>query len=427
MRFSQTAVREAQKDFLIKLRNVYSFFTIYANIDGYDPEKEKSALIDSFQGTRLTELDRWIRSEMAIAIMTIRQKLDAFDVFGASQILSTFVNSLSNWYVRRSRSRFWRAWENKENKSSIADEEKLSAYWTLYDCLLTTAQLAAPFTPFLAEELWGKLLRTDNNSVHLSDYPEPWEPDIDSNLSYEITQIRKIVSLGHAARADLKIRTRQPLSKAILFFNDSKMADIVNAHKTIIMEELNVKEVELGSDPNKYVEFEFKPNFKLLGAKYRGLVPAIGQAISKAAPMQINKELAQGKINLSIGKDEIVLLPDEIQMFMKARSGYAASGDQNIVVVLDPTLTQELIEEGIAREFVNSINSWRGELNLPYEQRIKLAIRGNPKLEEIVRKHAEYICNETLALQDMSIGTIPEWKTRYVKIDEEVIEVGIFV
>lgn len=400
IRFSRAAVREAQKDLLIKLRNCYSFFAIYANIDDYDPEREKSALIDSFRGTRRTPLDWWISSEIEITTQIVRERLDVYDVLGATQAISEFVESLSNWWLRRSRDRFWRPWDNADNKVSVADEEKLAAYWILYDSLDIVAMLLAPFCPFAAEEMYRKLNGDKATSVHLCSFPEPWEPHIDLQLSAEVREIRKAASLGRAARAAAKIKTRQPLTSAVVLGIDPA---ILAKHSDVLCEELNVKSVAVATNPDQYVAFQFKPNFKTIGEKYKDLVPLIRYEVVNADPIKMRDELlAVGKTVLTVKGQQIELTPADVEMTLKPRPGYSAVADKGVVVILDAVLSPDLIEEGVAREIVSNVNRLRSDMKLSYQQRIKLTILSGDLVDVVAVKFRDYICSETLS--ELQVG-----------------------
>jgi isoleucyl-tRNA synthetase len=419
-RFSRPAVREAQKEFLIKLRNVYSFFTIYANIDGFDP-----ADLEQADNRTKTLLDRWIISELHQTINAVCGALDGYDIYGGATALNAFVESLSNWYVRRSRDRFWSSWQTP-NKDNAHDREKLSAYWTLYECLITTAQLAAPFVPFMSEEIWQNLSRGPMGedvpeSVHLCNYPEADASVVDETLTREFSLVREVASLGRAARSGAKQKTRQPLSKVVVVLSDTGRDEIVRKHEQVLLDELNVKAIEIAHQADQYVNYELKPNFKAIGAKHRELVPHIKEALSKANAAELRAQMSSsGKINLPLSNGKSVeLSPEEVEVSLKAKEGYAAASGRTVVVVLDTHLTPELLDEGVARELVSRINDWRGNLKLPYEQRIALALKGSAKLEGVAKKFAEHIAKETLA-SEQSVGTIPSgYETLEVEVDGE--------
>ncbi len=425
-RFSRPAVRETQKEFLIKLRNVFSFFTIYANIDGFDPN-----FIEELDLITRTQLDKWIISELHQTIKEVRTRLDAYDIYGAATALNAFVDSLSNWHVRRSRERFWASWQCEE-KNTPRDIEKWSAYWTLYECLIATAQLAAPFTPFMAEEIWQSLAREPlgedvPESVHLCAYPEVDEKLIDLALASEFTLVREAASLGRASRSNAKLKTRQPLAKVVVILASAAQEETVRKHEAVLLDELNVKKIEVALNADQFVTYEVKPNFKAIGSKFRESVPLIKEALAKASAATLRAEIAaKGKAAVTLSNGKVVdLTTEEIEVSLKAKDGYAAASGKSVVVVLDTQLTPELLEEGIAREIVNRVNGWRSDLKLAYEQRIKLALTGSEKIEAVATKFADFIAKETLALE-IKTGAIPAgWQTLEDKIDEEKIVLGM--
>jgi isoleucyl-tRNA synthetase len=434
MRFSRPTVRETQKEFLLKLRNVYSFFTIYANIDGFKPHSPATTVFGA--NDRIPNLlDRWIASELHSTIKKVRASLDDYDIFSAATALNEFVEALSNWHVRRSRERFWASWEQQiempiDDKNiavrlSNKDFDKLSAYWTLYSCLVTLSQMIAPFVPFMAEDMWQNLVVNQLNdqppSVHLSDYPEANEAMIDPALSAEVALVRECASLGRAARSQSKLKTRQPLAKVVVVLSDASKDTIVRKHEQVLLDELNVKKIEIAHQADQFVNYELKPNFKAIGSKFRESVPLIKEALSKADAASLRSQLAASgtcALALSNGKS-VDLTPEEVEVSLKAKEGYAAASGKTVVVVLDTHLTPELLEEGVARELVNRVNGWRSELNLKYEQRIKLALKGSPKLEAVAQKFADFIKGETLATEQ-KVGDLPAgWKTLEIEVDGE--------
>lgn len=432
-RFSRAAVREAQKEFLVKLRNVYSFFAIYAAIDGFDPcacaprrlfralggeeEKEEATRLEPpFRPpVERTPLDRWILSELHCTVAETRDRLDIYDNYAAATRLNAFVDSLSNWYVRRSRDRFWRSWETPD-RSSPADAEKADAYATLYEVLATITQAIAPFVPFFAEKLWQKLVRGPfgdkaPESVHLCTYPCPDAALTDEALSRETTTVRAAAGLGRAARAAAKLKTRQPLARVVVAAADPQLLEHLRRQETTLREELNVKEIVYAARADEYVNYALMPNFKAIGAKFRSLVPAIKKALAAADAAALKAVLeARGRLTLPVeGADAPVeLTTEEVEIRLAAKEGFAAAGDRGLVVVLDTELTDELRAEGLAREVVWRINGRRGELDLRYEQRIALALNAPECVAEPVRRFAEYVKKETLAVE-LTVGELPEW------------------
>jgi len=418
IRFSRSAVRDAQKEFLVKLKNIYSFFVIYANIDGFEPDKFNT------KNKQSSLLDDWILSELHFTIERVRGSLDNFDIFSAANTLNTFVESLSNWYVRRSRDRFWSGWQTSDY-SSEADCKKLSAYFTLYECLTTLAQLIAPFAPFMAEDIW-KNLTTETESVHLCDYPKAQKEKINKDLNSEIALIREIASLGRAARSTAKLKTRQPLSKMIVVTSNATQDMIIEKHKQVLLDEINVKEIEVSHKDEQYVKYTLSPNFKLIGIKYRDLVPEIKAALSIANVTEIRTSLEkEGKAVLQVGDKNIFLETNEVKVSLQAKDGYAATSGNHIVVALDTLITAELQDEGIMREVVSRINDWRSTMKLKYEQKINLAIKGSSHIEDIVQKFSKHICKEILS-KEITIGTIPPaYQQLLIEVNEESIILGI--
>lgn len=435
-RFSRGTVRETQKEFLVKLYNVFSFFTIYANIDGFDPKTatfeddgdEAADFARFHRGGRApserAEMDRWVLGELHQTVNAVRAKLDGYDIYGAAQALNAFAESLSNWYVQRSRDRYWRSWKT-ENRTDALDLDKLDAYWTLYECLATTTRLMAPFVPFLAESMWQTLARGPlgekvPESVHLADYPTADPAVIDGDLARDMALVREVVSLGRNVRAAQKIKTRTPLSRLVLVLAEPARTEVLRSHEDILKDALNVKTVEFAAQADQYVTYSLKPNFPKIGAKYRELVPEIKKALAGANAAHLKNKFANdGMCSISAGGKQVDLSADEVEVAIEAKEGFAAAGGRLAVVVLDTKLTPELLDEGFAREMVNRVNGLRGKLNLKYEQRIKLAVKGTEKLETIARKHGEYICGETLAVE-LQVGAIPTgWKEAEGGVDVE--------
>jgi isoleucyl-tRNA synthetase len=438
-RFSRTAVREAQKEFLIKLWNVYSFFTIYANLDGFTPAtcgKLDSCLVTSKRGawtplrgglrgvSERCELDRWIMAELYRTVAEVRRRLDDYDIYDAAGALDAFAESLSNWFVRRSRERFWRSWKTPD-RSAPEDLDKQEAYWTLYECLTTFAQAMAPFVPFMAEEIWQNLVRKPlggrvPESVHLCAFPEADPKAADAELAAEMDLVRDMSSLGRAARAAARIKTRQPLSRAIVIMAAGEARGVIEKHEHVIRDELNVKKLESDVDASRYVTQSYELNFKLIGQRFRDKVPQLKEAVSKMAPAVTSVGAPQESLLVRLADGTgVTLAPEDYRTLLKAKEGFAAASGRHGVVILDTHLTEELREEGYARELVKLVNGFRGELKLRYEQRIKLAVKGGERMERTARKFEEYIRGETLAVE-LRTGEVPAgWKTCEAKVEGE--------
>ncbi len=407
-RHSLGNVRALQKEFPIKLRNVYSFFTIYAAIDDFDAVKEK--------GRPFAErpfLDRWILSELSELDRKLIAHLDEYQAYEAARALTDFVDALSNWYLRRSRSRFWKA---------ERDEDKIDAYATLYEALVTVARLAAPLVPFLTEEIYQNLVRRPlgakaKESVHLDDYPEPDLSRIDAALNEEMATVRDIVSLGLRVRTENKLKVRQPLSKAEVTLSRADLDARVSPYRDLIAEELNVQEVRFVHGAEEHVEYKVKPNFRRLGPRVGKKMPAVKKAMELADGSKLRAALlAKGKAEVEIEGEPLVLEMEDVEVSVQAKEGYAAAGDETAVLVLSTELTDALLEEGKYRELLNRIQTFRKELGLEYTQRIRLAIRGSESLKNIVAARREDLMKETLCVElaESLAGT-----TREVDIEGE--------
>jgi len=397
-RYSESAVVTSLQKFLIPLWNVYSFFTIYANIDDYDPTaparpwRQRSAL------------DRWILIKYNQLVASVTENLDAYRVTEAARAIEEFMDFVSNWFVRRSRRRFWQSAKN---------DAKWDAYHTLYEVLTGLVYVTAPFTPFIAEELFQKLVRpfgkSREASVHLCDYPVP-DPSVqDEELETGMDAALRVVRLGHAARNLSKVKVRQPLRQITLVTNDPALPEQVADYCDIILEELNVKDVVWAEDEEDYVHYEVKPNFRTLGPRLGKLVPAAQNALARMNPTEVATLATDGKeITLELDGQKVVLAPDDLDIRIVEKEGTVAQRDGNLLLVLDLEITPELREEGLAREFVNRVQSMRKTLDLEYERRIVLEFAVEEPVRSAVLKHQNYIMSETLAV---SLNENPKLKT----------------
>jgi len=401
-RHSLAGVRGAQRELPLKLRNVYAFFTIYADIDEFDPVSEACAAGRRPTGERAL-LDRWILSELALTTAAVRKHMDAYRVYEATGALTAFVDALSNWYVRRSRDRFW---------APGLEPDKLDAHWTLYECLCDAALLLAPFLPFASEEIWQNLVarpfgEARPDSVHLADYPEPDTAAIDAELSREMSCVREIVSSGLQVRTRQKLRVRQPLSTAEIVLADPELGPRVLNHEGLIRDELNVQALHLAADADAYVAYKVKPNFRALGPRVGKRMPALKAALAGVDGAALLRQLeGQGRVSLEVEGETLELGPDEIQVELEAREGFAAAAGAAGVVVLHTALDDALIEEGLFREVLNRVQTFRKELDLDYDDRIRLTLDGAERLLAAVRPRAEDLGRETLAL-DVRVGDPP--------------------
>jgi isoleucyl-tRNA synthetase len=456
-RHSLSNVRGAQKEFLVKLRNVYSFFTIYANIDGFSPAAGNPAATDTAPASlaksagfrpakQRSLLDRWLLSELALTTREVTAHLEGYQLYEAAQRLIDFVDALSNWYVRRSRSRFWASMMGAplaEPRSApkppldaaarAAQEDKHDAYFTLYEALVTVAKLIAPFTPFLAEELHQNLVRrpwpeTQPESVHLCAYPEPDAGAVDEPLAREMRAVRELVSLGLQVRTVNKLKVRQPLARADVVVSQASLGDALRQHEALIREELNVHEVRWlrpGEEQGE-VRYVLKPNFRALGPKLGKKVQIAKQVLARADAAALRAALAtDGKVTVDLEGEPVELGPEEIEVVVEAAEGFAAAGGRAGVVVLHTALTDALRDEGLGREILSRVQGMRKELNLGFTERVRLAVDGSERVRRVAAgMHAE-IAAEALAVE-VAIGEAPfAGEQREAAVDGEAVAITL--
>ncbi len=409
VRFYKEAVRDAQKEFLVRLHNVVQFFVIYANIDGFSPGEGLGAVqalgAGALTGARgyvpaaqRSLLDRWILSKLSTTVRTVTERLDGMDVLGACQGLSAFVDGLSNWYVRRSRGRFWRGEQ---------DQDKRAAYWTLYECLTGVSLLCAPFVPFTAEAMYRRLAAevVDGlpESVHLHPWPEPDGAAVDPALEARVDRAREIASLGLSARASQKLKVRQPLAEAVVILADLAEREAVATLADVLADELNVKQVTFAQAAEDYVAYEVKPDFRRLGPRLGKDVQACAGALARMDAARVARAASVGEpVEVSWDGRTEALAPEDLDVRVRAREGYVAAQGPKAVVVLDTQITPRLRQEGLAREMVNRIQALRKELDLPYEARITAQLTCADPLAEAADAFADMIRAETLCA-DLSV------------------------
>lgn len=416
--YSSRAIRESIPEFLLRLWNVYSFFVLYANIDGFDPgtidapDQLNSDSLKSGKGYRPIaergELDRWIISELNATVKTVIESMDAYDNFVACTTISQFVDGLSNWYVRRSRDRFW--------AEDTADADKLDAYWTLLECLVTVSKLIAPFTPFIAETMWQNLRRPfdsgandsgsneGNNvvqSVHLCDYPEPDDSAIDADLSRRMNLLREIASLGLSARMNEKLKVRQPLSGMTVVLNHATDQPWLETHDALLKKELNVQEIAYTTGADEFVTYQIVPNFKLLGPRVGKLMPKVKQAFANADGKAILDSLSENNVaTLDVDGQAIELQDGDVEVRLQAKEGWAAAQGTQAVVVLATELTPELIRAGVARDVIRLVQDYRKELDLQRTDRITICFQtDSADLRQAIEENHATIAGETLATE----------------------------
>jgi len=409
-RFSLEAVGESVRKFLLTLWNTYSFYVLYANVDGFDHETQDVSPADR------PALDRWALSRLQNTIAAVRDELDDYDTTSAGRSIAAFVDDLSNWYVRRSRRRFWRSGDDSETDS-------VAAYLTLHESLVTVSKLLAPFTPFVADEIYGNL-EGGELSVHLCDFPEPAEALIDRELETDMAVARRTVELGRAARSQAKVKVRQPLPEAVVVA-DERERRAIERLEGLVLEELNVKTIRYVSEAEELVDYEVKPNFRVLGPRFGSLMPEAAKAIAELDPAEVAACLDRGEsVTIQVGGKEESLGPKDLSLVMLPRGGYNLERQANYAVALKVDLDQELLREGAAREVVHAIQIARKGAGLQVEDRIELTLFGDDALLEAVREHADYVSGETLAASLTFDGTRAEGQhTETARIDGS--ELGI--
>ncbi len=382
-RFYEEAVIEAQRKFLSTLWNVYSFYVLYAEIDQFDPTKYEEFVSGNV-------MDKWIMSKLNTLVKSVDENLANYRITQAALSIEAFVDELSNWYVRRNRSRYW---------SEELTDDKVGAYVTLYRVLKTLGLVAAPFVPFITEEIYQNLVVSlDKNapeSIHLCHWPLVDEALIDRRLEEEMDLAYKVVNLGRSARNAANIKNRQPLSQMLL---STKV--LPEYYSDIIKDELNIKELELGADLSKYVNFEIKPNLPVLGKAYGKLIPGIRKELGARNQMELAQTVQNGgTVVINVQGTEIELNSENLLVTMQGLEGYAFAGEGQIGVVLDTHITDELKEEGHVREIISKIQNMRKESGFEVADKIILYVAGNEMLEAVVEKFEAHIMRETLAIE----------------------------
>ncbi|WP_213974180.1 isoleucine--tRNA ligase [Tepidanaerobacter acetatoxydans] len=414
-RFYQDAVSEAQRRFLGTLWNVYSFFVLYANIDEFDPRKY------SLDPKDRSELDRWLLSRINSINKKIRQYMNDLDITDAARTMESLIDDISNWYVRRCRERYWK---------SEMDNDKIAAYLTLYEALVTFIKMAAPFVPFITEELYQNLVLTpypeEPASIHLCDFPEVKEELIDEILEHKMELARKIVELGRAARNKGKIKNRQPLQKMMVQLRNFNDRELVLDLSDIIKEELNIKEIEYIDVAEEYFTYTVKPRFDLLGPKYGKLMSGIAKEIAAAEPMELIKRAREnGQVAINVNGENITILENELDIRAQDKEGFCAEGEGGYYVVLDTTITPELMLEGFARELVSKIQNMRKEAGFKVEDKIYLYYLGDDIIDEVLEKHGEEIKTDTLSTAVERVFPPEDSFARECDINGHKVNIGV--
>ena len=342
------------------------------------------------------QLDRWVISELNRCAQDVVTAMDNYDNYVACQRLNEFVDGLSNWYVRRSRDRFW-----SEDKTS---QDKYDAYWTLYECLVTSCKLIAPFTPFLAEAMWQNLTTVFDGkaleSVHLCDYPTGNQDQVDEQLSKQMEVLREIASLGRSARMESRLKVRQPLAGVEVILNQADHQGWLDENADILKDELNVKKIDFSQEADQYISYRVQPNFKRLGQRVRHLMPKVKSALGSADGGELLSQLNQdGKIVLTFDDEQVELDNEDIQVQLQAKEGWAAAQGKSSVVVLSTELSDELLREGYARDMVRFVQDLRKEAGLKFNDKIKLGVEVDDQIKKAIEENQEFILSEVQAVE----------------------------
>lgn len=410
-RFYEEAVNEGQRKFMGTLWNTYAFFVLYANIDNFDPNKY------TLEYDKLPPMDKWILSKLNSLVKFIDDGLENYKLTETSRAMSEFVDELSNWYVRRSRERFW---------GKDMPQDKVNAYMTLYTVLVTLTKLSAPFTPFISESIYQNLVckvsKNEPESVHLCDFPTYDEKLIDKKLEEDMDTVLSIVVAGRSGRNTANIKNRQPIGNMFVKSNNT----LDNMFIDIIKEELNIKNVEFKDDVSAFTSYSFKPQLRTLGKKYGKLVPAIGNYLKENDGIKLMNELKEnGLIKFTIDNESIELSQDDVLIETAQMEGYVAESDKNITIVLDTNLTEELLEEGFVREIISKIQTMRKEAEFEVLDKITVYHNGNDNIANIICKNIEQIKEDVLAtdiINGSNNGYSKEWNINGEKVTLTVVK-----
>ena len=410
-RFHEDAVVEGQRKFMGTLWNTYAFYVLYANIDEFDPTKY------TLEYDKLSVMDKWLLSKLNSMVKSVDDNLGNYRIPEATKALAEFVDDMSNWYVRRCRERYW---------AKDMPQDKINAYMTLYTALVTLCKTAAPMIPFLTEDIYQNLVRTvDKNapeSIHLCDFPEVNESMIDPELEASMDEVLKVVVFGRAARNTANIKSRQPIAN--MYIKAAKTLD--DYFVDILRDELNVKNVEFKEDLSAFTAYSFKPQLRTVGPKYGKHLNAIKEYLANVDGNKAMSELkANGVIKFTADDTEIALAEEDLLIDVAKMEGYVTEGDNYVTVVIDTTLTPELIEEGYVREVISKIQTMRKDSDFQVTDRIKVYVTGNAKIADVMEKNADEIKRVVLAdafVMDAACDNSKEWN-----INGEKVTIGVEV
>ena len=380
LKFDEDGIKEVQSKFFNTLKNTYTFFQMYANTDSVDPREFKVAYKD------LEEIDKWVISKYNKLVKVVTEALDEYDPNRAVKAINSFVNEeLSNWYIRRNRRRFWK---------SELDNSKKAVYQTTYDVLVGLSLLIAPIASFTAEEIYQNL--TGGESVHLQDYPVFDKKMVNEKIEEKMDLVRDIISLGRNAREEAKIKVRQPISKVIL---DKKSEKTIGDLQSLILEELNVKKIEFTDNLSDYMTFSIKPNFKVCGPIFGSNMGKFTATLNTLSQDEIIKLENNETLKLKVDDKDYDVNKEMVDIRITSKEGFNASNEKSNFIILDTTLTESLINEGIARELISKVQQLRKNKDFNIVDRINIYYEENEKLEKVIEEFMDTIKNETLAIE----------------------------
>ena len=408
-RFHGKAVMEGQRKFMGTLWNTYAFFVLYANIDNFDATQY------TLDYEKLSVMDKWLLSRLNSTVRDTDNNLANYRIPEAARALQDFVDDMSNWYVRRSRERFW---------AKGMEQDKINAYMTLYTALVTICKAAAPMIPFMTEEIYRNLVcsidKDAPESIHLCDYPAANEAWIDADLEKNMAELLKVVVMGRAARNTANIKNRQPIGKMYV----KAPYELNEFFKAIIEDELNIKDVVFTDDVENFVTYSFKPQLKTVGPKYGKLLGKIRPALADLDGQKAMAEIKEtGKLVLDLGDEKIELLEEDLLIDMAQMEGYVSEGDNTVTVVLDTNLTPELIEEGYVREIISKVQTMRKEAGFEVMDKIRVSAKGNAKIEELMKANEAEIKSEVMA-DDIRFDEVSGYEKEW-KINAETVTLAV--
>ena len=408
-RFHGKAVVEGQRKFMSTLWNTYAFFVLYANIDNFDATKY------TLDKENLSVMDKWLLSKLNTVVKAVDNHLENYRIPEAARALQEFVDEMSNWYVRRSRDRFW---------AKGMETDKINAYMTLYTALVTICKTAAPMIPFMTEDIYQNLVRSIDasapESIHLCDFPVADESMIDKELEASMEEVLEIVVMGRAARNAANIKNRQPIGN--MFVKAEKALNTM--YQEIIADELNVKKVTFTDDVRDFTSYTFKPQLKTVGPKYGKFLGGIKQYLAQVDGNKAMDDLnANGCITFDVNGENVVLSKEDLLIDMAQKEGYVSQADNNLTVVLDTNLTEELIEEGFVREVISKIQTMRKEAGFEVTDKIVVYIDGNEKVSKIVQANAKNMMSDVMAV-DMKTGVMAGYSKQW-NINGENVTIGV--